>query len=74
MRIGAAFPAAAVDRRRAARIRRMQDRDQQQKQIKLTMVHLDREEAEAKENQLRYEKMLKSLGFLGGLLIVILML
>ncbi|MDQ0208972.1 stage III sporulation protein SpoIIIAB [Alkalicoccobacillus murimartini] len=51
-----------------------QDRDQQQKQIKLTMVHLDREEAEAKENQLRYEKMLKSLGFLGGLLIVILML
>lgn len=50
------------------------DREQQQKQIKLTMVHLDREEAEAKDNQLRYEKMLKSLGFLGGLLIVILML
>ncbi|TSB45398.1 stage III sporulation protein SpoIIIAB [Alkalicoccobacillus porphyridii] len=50
------------------------DRDQQEKQIKLTMVHLDREEAEAKENQLRYETMLKSLGFLGGLLIVILML
>lgn len=50
-----------------------QDREQQQKQIKLTMVHLDREEADARENQLRYEKMLKSLGFLGGLLIVILM-
>ncbi|MEK4565578.1 stage III sporulation protein SpoIIIAB [Alkalihalobacillus sp. FSL R5-0424] len=49
------------------------DRDQQQKQIKLTMVHLEREEAEARDNQIRYEKMVKSLGFLFGLLIVILM-
>ncbi|MBP3952315.1 stage III sporulation protein SpoIIIAB [Bacillus suaedae] len=50
------------------------DRQQQQKQIKLTLSHLDREEQEARERQQRYEKMIKSLGFLSGLLIVILML
>ncbi|TWI55960.1 stage III sporulation protein SpoIIIAB [Halalkalibacter nanhaiisediminis] len=50
------------------------DREQQQKQIKLTLAHLEREEQEAKDRQNRYERMIKSLGFLTGLLIVILML
>ncbi|WP_096201207.1 stage III sporulation protein SpoIIIAB [Bacillus sp. FJAT-45350] len=50
------------------------DRTHQQKQIKLTLSHLEREEGEARDRQNRYEKMLKSLGFLSGLLIVILML
>ncbi|NEU29607.1 stage III sporulation protein SpoAB [bacterium LRH843] len=50
------------------------DREQQQKQIKMTLLHLEREEHEAREKQNRYEKMIKSLGFLTGLLIVILML
>ncbi|ARK31406.1 stage III sporulation protein SpoIIIAB [Halalkalibacter krulwichiae] len=49
------------------------DREQQQKQIKLTLAHLEREEQEAKDRQYRYERMLKSLGFLSGLLIVILL-
>ncbi|MCK0472562.1 stage III sporulation protein SpoIIIAB [Halalkalibacter sp. APA_J-10(15)] len=49
------------------------DRDQQQKQIHLTLAHLAREEQEARERQHRYEKMVKSLGFLAGLLVVILL-
>ncbi|MBU8907722.1 stage III sporulation protein SpoIIIAB [Desertibacillus haloalkaliphilus] len=49
------------------------DRDHQQKQIRLTLAHLEREEFEAKDVQNRYEKMIKSLGFLTGLLIIILM-
>lgn len=50
------------------------DRDHQQKQIKLTLLHLEREETEAKDAQLRYGKMMKSLGFLAGLLLTILLL
>ncbi|MDV2685137.1 stage III sporulation protein SpoIIIAB [Alkalihalophilus lindianensis] len=49
------------------------DREQQQKQIKLTLAHLEREEGEARDRQHRYERMVKSLGFLTGLLIVILL-
>ncbi|WP_257348033.1 stage III sporulation protein SpoIIIAB [Pseudalkalibacillus decolorationis] len=49
------------------------DRDHQQKQIKLAIVHLEREESEAIDIQHRYETMIKSLGFLTGLLIVILL-
>lgn len=49
------------------------DREHQQKQIRLTLLHLDKEEVEAKDEQVRYEKMMKSLGLLGGLLIVILL-
>ncbi|MBP3039765.1 stage III sporulation protein SpoAB [Bacillaceae bacterium Marseille-Q3522] len=49
------------------------DRISQQKQIKLTITHLEREEAEALDKQQKYEKMLKSLGFLIGLLIIILL-
>ncbi|WP_078552918.1 stage III sporulation protein SpoIIIAB [Bacillus alkalicellulosilyticus] len=50
------------------------DRANQQKQIRLTLAHLEREEGDARDKQNRYEKMIKSLGFLTGLLIIILML
>ncbi|MGE7601264.1 stage III sporulation protein SpoIIIAB [Peribacillus sp. NPDC097675] len=49
------------------------DRYQQQKQIMLTMAHLEREEGDALERQNKYEKMMKSLGFLSGLLLIILL-
>lgn len=49
------------------------DRKSQQKQIMLTLVHLEREETEARERQRKYEKMMKSLGFLTGLLLIILL-
>lgn len=49
------------------------DRDHQQKQIHLALTHLEREEGEAKDAQQRYEKMIKSLGFLGGLLLALLL-
>jgi stage III sporulation protein AB len=49
------------------------DRLTEQKQIILTLTHLEREEVDAREKQQRYEKMVKSLGFLSGLLIVILL-
>lgn len=48
------------------------DRQHQQKHIRLAIAHLEREEVEAKDEQSRYEKMLKSLGLLAGLLLVIL--
>ncbi|WP_019241312.1 MULTISPECIES: stage III sporulation protein SpoIIIAB [Bacillus] len=50
------------------------DRYQQQKQILLTMSHIEREENEALQHQKKYEKMVKSLGFLTGLLLIILLL
>lgn len=49
------------------------DRFSQQKQIILTLTHLEREEADAREKQAKYEKMVKSLGFLGGLLLIIIL-
>ncbi|MBM4762253.1 stage III sporulation protein SpoIIIAB [Bacillus sp. B15-48] len=49
------------------------DRFSQQKQIILTIKHLEREEADACDRQVRYEKMVKSLGFLSGLLLIILL-
>ncbi|WP_102345631.1 stage III sporulation protein SpoIIIAB [Bacillus sp. Marseille-P3661] len=49
------------------------DREHQQKHIRLALSHLDREENDAREKQQRYEKMVKSLGVLSGLLIVILL-
>ncbi|TLS36366.1 stage III sporulation protein SpoIIIAB [Pseudalkalibacillus caeni] len=49
------------------------DRDHQQKQLRLALIHLEREEGEAKEEQVKYEKMIKSLGFLAGILLVILL-
>lgn len=50
------------------------DRLTQQKQIQLTLTHIEREETEARDKQQRYEKMLKSLGVLSGFLLVILLL
>lgn len=49
------------------------DRVSQQKHIKLTLSHLEREEADAIDRQNRYERMVKSLGVLAGLLLVILL-
>jgi len=49
------------------------DRISQQKQIRLALTHLEREEADAYDKQTKYEKMVKSLGFLSGLLLVILL-
>ena len=49
------------------------DRLSQQKHIMLTLTHLEREEADAYQNQAKYEKMVKSLGFLSGLLLIILL-
>lgn len=50
------------------------DRVSQQKQILLALAHLEREELDAYERQAKYEKMVKSLGFLSGLLLIILLL
>lgn len=50
------------------------DRHTQQKQIMLALSHLEREEASALEKQKHYENMVKSLGFLGGVLFIILLL
>ncbi|BAB06515.1 stage III sporulation protein SpoIIIAB [Halalkalibacterium halodurans] len=50
------------------------DREQQQKQVRLTLAHLEREEGEARDKQYRYERMMKSLGVLAGLLIILMML
>lgn len=49
------------------------DRISQQKQIMLALSHLEREETDACDRQAKYEKMVKSLGFLSGLLLVILL-
>lgn len=49
------------------------DRISQQKQIMLTIAHLEREELDATDKQAKYEKMVKSLGFLSGLLLIILL-
>lgn len=49
------------------------DRSAQQKHIILALTHLEREESDARERQSRYERMVKSLGFLTGLLLVILL-
>lgn len=49
------------------------DRHSQQKQILLTITHLEREESDACEKQMKYEKMVKSIGFLSGLLLIILL-
>ncbi|WP_186578094.1 stage III sporulation protein SpoIIIAB [Aquibacillus kalidii] len=46
---------------------------QQQKHIQLALTHLERELEEAQDYQYRYSKMVKSLGFLTGLLVVILL-
>src|SRR5699024_8144416 len=50
------------------------DFTQQQKQIQLTESHLESELAEARDEQYKYRKMVKSLGVLIGLFIVMLFL
>jgi len=49
------------------------DRADQEKHLRLAVTHLRGLEEEARAEQEKYEKMYKSLGFLGGLLVVILM-
>ncbi|MCT2537527.1 stage III sporulation protein SpoIIIAB [Aquibacillus koreensis] len=49
------------------------DFTQQQKHIQLALTHLERELQEAIDYQYRYSKMVKSLGFLTGLLVVLLL-
>lgn len=49
------------------------DRATEQKQIMLTLSHLEREEERARDIQERYGKMVKSLGVLSGMLIIILL-
>ncbi len=48
------------------------NRVEQEKQIHLTLNHLEREEAEARAEQAKYEKMWRNLGFLSGVFIVLL--
>ncbi|MBN2909864.1 stage III sporulation protein AB [Polycladomyces sp. WAk] len=49
------------------------DRQDQLQHIRMAMAHLQAEEQHARDDQARYEKMCKSLGVLGGALLVILM-
>lgn len=51
-----------------------QDLENQRKQIRLAISYFDQEEKQAIESQSKYESMYKSLGFLGGVLIVLIML
>ncbi|WP_100331533.1 stage III sporulation protein SpoIIIAB [Bacillus xiapuensis] len=50
------------------------DRQTEQKQIILTINHLERQEREADDAQKRYGKLARSLSIMGGLLIVLLLL
>lgn len=49
------------------------NREDQQKHIRLALMNLKSEEQQARDNQQKYEKMCRSLGLLGGLLVVILL-
>ncbi|WP_020616797.1 stage III sporulation protein SpoIIIAB [Paenibacillus daejeonensis] len=49
------------------------DREDQMKHLRLALLQLQSEEEAAREDQVRYEKMCKSLGILAAALIVILM-
>ncbi|OUM84804.1 MAG: stage III sporulation protein AB [Bacillus thermozeamaize] len=49
------------------------DRESQVKHIRALLRHLQVEEELAREEQLKYEKMSRTLGFLGGLFVVILL-
>lgn len=49
------------------------DRIDQQNHLRLALTHLKEEESKAQEEQAKYEKLSRTLGFLTGVLIVILM-
>ncbi|HBI05200.1 MAG TPA: stage III sporulation protein AB, partial [Paenibacillaceae bacterium] len=49
------------------------NREDQQKHIRLALMNLKSEEDVARAQQQKYEKMCRSLGLLGGLLVVILL-
>ena len=51
-----------------------QDLESQRKQIRLAISYFDQEEKQAMEAQRKFEAMYRSLGFLGGVLIVLIML
>ncbi|MBT2574466.1 stage III sporulation protein SpoAB [Bacillus sp. ISL-51] len=51
----------------------LHDRVSQQKHIKLALTHLEAAEADAGRAQAKNEKMVKSLGFLAGLLLILLL-
>ncbi|MFT8871084.1 MAG: stage III sporulation protein SpoIIIAB [Sporolactobacillus sp.] len=47
------------------------DVENEKKHVRLAMSHLEREEAEARAEQITHERMMRSLGFLAGVLIVL---
>ncbi|GGL55418.1 stage III sporulation protein SpoIIIAB [Sporolactobacillus putidus] len=49
-----------------------QDTENQKKHIQLALAHLEREESEARNAQAANEKLMRNLGFLAGLLLVLL--
>ncbi|ADU29965.1 stage III sporulation protein SpoIIIAB [Evansella cellulosilytica] len=51
-----------------------QDLESQRKQIRLAISYFNQEEKQALEDQQKFESMYKSLGFLGGVLLVLIML
>ncbi|MFA9559425.1 stage III sporulation protein SpoIIIAB [Evansella sp. AB-rgal1] len=51
-----------------------QDLESQRKQIRLAISYFNQEEKEALESQQKFESMYKSFGFLGGVLLVLIML
>lgn len=50
-----------------------EDAENQKKHIQLALSHLEREETEARTAQASHEKMMRSLGFLAGILVVLLL-
>ncbi|WP_052329833.1 stage III sporulation protein SpoIIIAB [Thermicanus aegyptius] len=51
----------------------LSDRETQRNHLRLALAHLRAEEKEAMDDQAKYEKLSRTLGFLSGLLLVILM-
>ncbi|MCO7126580.1 stage III sporulation protein SpoIIIAB [Sporolactobacillus shoreicorticis] len=49
-----------------------EDADNQKKHIQLALAHLEREESNARQSQQSNEKMMRSLGFLTGILVILL--
>ncbi|MCQ2011489.1 MAG: stage III sporulation protein SpoIIIAB [Sporolactobacillus sp.] len=49
-----------------------EDAENQKKHIQLALAHLEREESDARQSQKSNEKMMRSLGFLTGVLVILL--